>query len=139
MAQLDNITKIIAEEFKKDDRETVQKLAETLNPFMEQVYQSYQKNINFSNLNMDLVRVVVKVNSSGVPLSVTKFSSNLRRIEGNIVINALNKSFSGVYPSGGMFVTCEQNANGLYTVKSVTGIQANNEYQLTLMLIGSDN
>ena len=139
MSKLDNIRRIVAEDFKEEDRETVSKLGDILNSFMDQVYTSFQRNINFDNLNQGLVKVRLKVDSSGVPLATTKFSSDLRRIEGIIVIKATNKTSAGVYPTEGIFISYEQNASGLYTIKSVTGLQASNDYELTLLLIGSDN
>ena len=139
MALLSNIRKIIAEDFKEEDRETISKLGDILNSFMEEVYNSYQKNINFNNLNQELVKVKVKVTSAGIPTITTKFSSNLKRIEGISVINAKNRTSTSVYPTGGILITYEQNSAGLYTIKHVTGIPVSNEFDLVLLLIGSDN
>ena len=137
--KLDNVRRIIVEDFKEEDRETVAKLGDILNIFMEQVYVGLQKNVNFSNLNQDLIKITVKVNSSGTPLATTKFSSVLRRIEGIMVVKAVNKTSAGTYPTGGVVVSFDQNAAGLYTIRNITGLQANSNYELTLVLIGSDN
>ncbi len=138
MSKLSNVRRIVAEDFKPEHREIAEKVGTILNQFMEEVYTSYQKGLNFENFNQELTRITVKTDADGIPTTSTKFSSNLRRISGIIVIQARNQTSSTVFPTEGIFVSYDQNSAGLYTVRHITGIPVGNKFELTLMLIGAD-
>ena len=138
MSQLDSIKRIVKEEFKSEDRETIEKLAFILNSFMTQVIDTVNGKIDFRNLNQEVKTINVVVNSNGVPTTTTKIKHNLlTKIQGIICIDARNLTNTTLYPTNAPFLSFTP-GEGVATIKNITGLQANNKYSLTLILIGKD-
>lgn len=134
---LDNIRRVIVEEFPQEDQQTVAKLATILNHFMENVYNVLNKNVDFTNLNQELIDVIVTVDGSGIPTQVTKFAtSNIRNPQGVIVIRAINKTNSSNYPTSAPFISYTPLGGNLQRINNISGLQASQEYQLRLLVIG---
>ena len=136
MAKLDNVQRIRAEDFPKEQQETVAIFAEILNSFMEQVYDEMNGNINFDNLErtMSIATVKVKVNSSGVPTGGASFKADINKATLGHVVKITNKT-SGAFPSATPFVTFVPSGTNIYTITHITGLVANNEYEIKLLLI----
>lgn len=134
MARLDNVKRIIVEDFPEEDQETIERLAQTLNFFMEQVVNTVNGNLDFENLNRELKTLEVTVDANGVPIQTTKFSTE-STIQGLMVVSATNFTNTAVVPTSQPFVSFVTNSNSLATITRVFGLQANNKYRLTLELI----
>jgi hypothetical protein len=134
--RLDNIRRIITDDYKKEDRDSVGKLGLILNGFMQQIYDGLQKNINFDNLNREALVLTIQVDSTGKPKITTKFSSKLSKVIGITVINCVNNVKSTVYPVSWPGVSFTQINKTVYEIKNISGLLANNDYNLTLELIG---
>lgn len=134
MAKIDNLKRIIKEDFPEEYQELIDKLAFSLNPFLEQLSNAFNKNINNDNLSRETVSITVE-NSSGNLKSPVQFKFNLKsRILGLNIIKAENLTNSNTYPTNAPFISWTINEN-IITVKKVTGIQDNNKYRLTLEII----
>jgi len=137
--KIDNVRRIIVEDFKRDDQDTVAKLAGVLNHFMEQVTEVMTQRVDFQNLNQEIVTIKVTVDGSGVPTLTTKFSSSLNRAQGAVVINARNLTTATNTPTGTPFMTFTPlSASNLYQLNKITGLQASEEYEIKAILIGED-
>lgn len=137
MAQIDNLRRIIAEDFSEEDRQLVSKLGSNLNQFMEQVYEAFQGNIDFSNTNEELSDYEVVVNGSGIPTTTGKFKSDLRRIEGVQVVRATNLTTTGTYPTSAPFLSFTPEGGGIYKVDNISGLSSGDRWRLKLRLVGS--
>ena len=133
--RLDNVRRIVSEDFPKEDRETIIKLADILNAFMEQVYNGFNKNINFDNLNREITQIELQVNSSGVPTVSTKFSSKLKKVSGINVVKVENLTNTGSYPTSGVLVSFTQLNSTVYQINHITGLAVGNKYRIYLELI----
>lgn len=134
--KLNNIKRIIKEDFAKDDREFVDKLSFVLNPFLEQIANIFNKNIDFDNLNQEVITFTVDLDTNGLPKTQTQVKITLKtRIKGLVVINALNLTNDGTFPSGCPFITYSISGD-LLTVQHVTGLPANKRYNLSAVVIG---
>lgn len=123
------------EDFAEDDRELVEKLAFPLNAFFEQVRNLLTKNIDFQNLNMELVTLTVST-VSGVPISQTNFKITLKnRMAGAVCISATNLDVPSNYPVTGPFMSFTQNEK-IVTADHISGLQDNQFYKLVFMVIG---
>lgn len=137
MASLDNIRRLIVEDFPQEDRQTVEKIAVVLNHFMENVYNVVNGNIEFDNLNQEVIDVKVTVDASGVPTQTTKISTeNIRNPQGMLVIRAINSTNRTNYPTSAPFVSYTPIGGNLQRINNISGLQANEEYQLRLLVIG---
>ncbi len=136
IARPPDLRRIDSADFDKTVRPTIDKLAFILNSFMEQTRSAFQGHINFTNLNQQIVTVLVTVDSTGKPLQPTQYKSTLNtQVIGNVCINAVNQTTSGVYPTTAPFINFTINEN-LVTILNISGLQANAQYQLTVLSIG---
>ncbi len=130
-----DVKRIQKEDFDKDDQAVAEKLAYPLNSFMEQVRSAFQKNIDFTNLNMELITFTTEVDSDSLPKSELKFRSTLNtNVAGNIVISAVNLDSTATI-TGAPFLTTSQNGE-IVTVSHITGLPANLKFRLIVLSIG---
>lgn len=135
MARLTNLKRLLKEDFPEDDQEFVDKLAAALNPFLEQINQAFNKNINFDNLSRELITIDVENGTGGKLKTITQFKFSLtNRILGLNIIKVENLTNSSIYPTAAPWISWSPNGN-IITVSQATGIQDNNKYRLTIELI----
>lgn len=134
-----NVKRIIVEDFPKEDQETVSKLGFTINNVFEQLVQIFTKNLTIKdNLNEDLIPVTVSVNASGIPQAETLFKYLLKgKCAGIQVINASNQTAPAIYPTSQPFINFEQITTTTIKINHISGLQANNKYNLTLRVTGT--
>jgi hypothetical protein len=137
MGKLDNVKRIIAEDFKTEDRDLVRKLAFVLNRFMEQVVGIINGDVDFENLAEDIKTFKITVDASGVPTSSDLVRSNVANPSGIDVIRAINKTTTSTYPTNAPFINYRAiSADGkVLKILKITGLQAANEYELTIRVV----
>lgn len=133
--KLNNLKRIVAEDFPAEQQELVSKLAFSLNPILEQLSNAFNKNIDFENLNQEKLSFEVTVDSNGLPTVGTELKYSLRnRPTGMQVVRA--ESLSGsVYPTGTPFITYDFSNNNI-RVLHVAGLPAGKKFRLSIILIG---
>ena len=135
MAQIQGYKRIIVEDFQEKDRDLAGKLAGNINIAFEEIIGALTKNITVGdNLNLNQRTFTVTVDSSGNPVTITKVASNLSSSTAGIsVIRAQNQTTSTVTPTGQPFISFTDNS-GIITINNITGLQASNQYVLTVIL-----
>lgn len=134
--KLNDIKRLSTDDFPRDQAALVSKLAFALNPFLEQISTMFNKNIDFDNLNQEVINVTVELDSSGVPKTLTDIKSNLKtKVRGLVCIRAVNLENDGTFPTNAPFVSYTVLGN-LTRIQHVTGIPANKRYTLTLISYG---
>ena len=133
--KLNNIKRIIEEDFSQDDRLLVRKLSFSLNPFLEQISTLFNKNIDFDNLNQEVINVSVELDALGIPKTQIDIKTSLKtKIKGCHCIRAINLT-NNSYPTSAPFITFTPNGN-LLRINHVAGLPANVKYELSVILIG---
>lgn len=137
MSQPPELTRIRIEDFKPEEQEMVGKLSGSINRFFEQVTNLFTKNVDFDNLNRQIIKVQVQIDGSGNVINnpQAKFTLRANRVQGLTVISATNDNDLTIYPTSAPFVSYTFN-NGIITIQNVSGLQINSSYTLTLELIG---
>jgi archaellum component FlaF (FlaF/FlaG flagellin family) len=136
MAKLDNPQRIVLEDFEDDQRAMAEKIANVLNPFMENVFNILNKNVDLANLKMEVVSFKVRTNASGTPNKTTQFSStNFANTSNGYVVYTKNLTNSTIYPTTAPFVSFVPQGGNIYKVVNVTGLTVNDEYEVRLLLI----
>jgi len=133
MGLLDNLKRLIKEDFPEDVQETIGKIAYVYNSFAEQVVQEVNGNLDFNNLAMDTVCYTVTV-ASGVPVGNNLVKSTVNNPSGILVIKATNLTTSATYPTTAPFVSFAP-SNNILKIKNISGLQDNNKYTLKLLII----
>jgi hypothetical protein len=133
-----DIKKIQKEDFEADMQDTIEKLAFPINSFMEQTRNALDGNIDFNNLNEEIITLDISVNASGIPIVITKYVSNIRtRVIGHNVISVVSvNNPQTVFATNQPFINYTQNAN-LVTINNITGLPANERFRLTVRSIGA--
>lgn len=136
MARIPDIRRLDKSDFDKDSQDLIDKLAFPLNSFMEQTRAAFQKNIDFTNLNQEVILLSVIVDDVGTPVQKTQYKSTLNtRVLGNTCIAAVNTTTAGAFPVGQPFLTFAQDAT-IVTVTNIKGLEAGQRYTLTILSIG---
>lgn len=129
-----NKLKINAEDYSEDNQEDIAKLADIYNPFVDELENIINGNIDFENLNQKVFTIDVTVDSSGIPLQGGKFNlSNNNQPKGFLVINAKNLTSNSVFPDSCPFIIFTPTGTGIIQINKITGLPANNKYRLTVI------
>lgn len=136
MAKLQGLKRILLEDFEEKDRPLVGKIAYSVNTAIEDIQYAMNKNLSIED-NLSIVKkdITITVDASGIPTSTTIIKSGLASTcQGMQVIKATNLTTSTTSPTGTPFITFSDNS-GNVTISKVTNLQANNKYQLRVLLI----
>jgi D-alanyl-D-alanine carboxypeptidase len=125
---------IRVEDFPKEQEEMIKTLASLLNSYLEDVHSAFSNNIDFNNLNQQVVTFNVTLNSSGVPKSKIELKSTLKsKIQGILCIRAVGNN----YPSANPLISFTySSSNNSVTVMHIAGLAADIDYNLSVILIG---
>lgn len=130
-----SLKRLVAEDFDKDQQPLIQKLAFVYNPMVDQLNVMFNRNVDFNNLNQQVVNITTTVDSSGVPVSLLQVITTLNtQVQGTICINAINQTDSTLL-TGGISITFTR-VGKLLTFTQITGLPAGKEFDLTVILIG---
>lgn len=111
------------EDFNPDEKELINKLGDVINSFQDDVYRQLNGNIDFDNLNRQIVEnVTIKINSSGVLVNAPQLKVTVKtRVRGLNVVSAINSTNSSTYPTNAPFISYTVNGN-ILTITNVTGL-----------------
>jgi len=132
--KLNNITQIKAEDFSKDDQRMAERLGLILNPFMRQVVEITDNRIDFENRVENFIQVEISVDSSGTPVLNDKINVGKSRIRGLQVIAAFNLNSVSGFPTQSPFISYSVLSGGLIQINNITGLRANEKYQLNIVV-----
>jgi hypothetical protein len=132
--QLSNVRRIVVEDFPKDQRQTVEKLATIINSFMEETVALSQKNIDFENLNRSKVMVELTVDASGTPSGVTQINTQLSSYSGNKIIDVQNL-VGGANVVSAPYLDCTYLGNGVVRINKIYGLNPGKKSRITFEFI----
>jgi hypothetical protein len=133
--KITNIKRIVKEDFKAEDRELIEKLSFVLNPILEQLNNAFNKNIDFDNLNRELITFEVTLDAQGIPTSTLEIKSGLKgKCRGLNVMSVTNLT-DNTLPTGAPFITFGLNGNNIQ-IQHITGLVANKKYRIVMESIG---
>lgn len=136
MGRIPDIKRIQKSDFEEKYQALIEKLSFPINSFFEQTRSALDHNIDFTNLNQEVITLDIVVDANGVPTTDTKYRSSLKtKVLGHSTINALNISGQAGFPTGQPFITFSQTSN-LVSILNVTGLPADTKYRLIVLSIG---
>lgn len=133
--QLNNVRRIVVEDYKQDHRETVAKLAEILNSFMEEVTQLSQGNIGIENLTRNIVKFDLIVDALGNPMGVSQMNIGLSSYSGKNIIDIQSLS-GGANVISAPYLDCSYQGNGLVKIHRFLGLPPGKKVRITIEFIG---
>lgn len=142
MPKIEAPKRVRAEDYSPEDRKLISTIAPSINDFQESVYQLVNGNLDIGdNLSQNIVDVIVRRDSAASPASslttMPQVKTNLRRkVRGIQCINAVRLDpGTPNSPETQPFITFTINTVELITIQKVTGLQADSQYSLTILLI----
>jgi len=133
--KLDSVKRIVKEEFKEEDQDTIDRLSYILNSFMDSTIKAINGNLSIENFTQEVKTVDIIVDSNGKPKINSKIKFGLtNKIAGIHCIKAENLTNPTIYPLATPFLNYSVNGQ-LIQVSHVAGIQAEQKYRLTLLII----
>jgi hypothetical protein len=138
MAQPPNIRRIRSEDFDKEDQGLVQKLAYAINEFMDQTIFVLDGRVDSRNLNQQIVDINVRTDGAGDLINPPSIRTTVNgKVIGLTVINATNLNNPNTIPTSQPFLQFTLVTNGV-NILQASGLQANSEYRLKVLLIGDN-
>lgn len=136
MALLDTPRRLLLDNISEENREDFRKFSEIYNYFIEQVTNTVNGQLDYQNLTKVLVTVDVTVDTNGNPILGGSFSAPQGMV-GHKVLRADNLTNPNTFPTSAPFMTftASNSGNGIYNIKNVTGLPANNKFRLLVELI----
>lgn len=134
MAQLTNVRRIVVEDFPAESRETVGKLASTLNNFMEEVTELSRNAVDYDNLARTKIVFEVTVDASGRPQGISQINIGLSSYSGKILIDVQGISPADVVLSA-PWLDCTHQGNGLVRINRILGLPAGKKMRVTVEFI----
>jgi hypothetical protein len=134
MAIIQSPRRIIVEDFPKEDRAVAERLASSLNIFMDEVYRTLSKNLNITdNLNQDIKIIKVTIaDTLGTLKYPVSFQNNLKtKLAGIHVIRSIGKLVDST-----PFIDFTENS-GVVKINNIKGLATDTEYQLVILTIGN--
>lgn len=123
-------------DYDEENREVVGKMADSLNPSIEPLYNLANNRISLiDNVACVVKDITVTVGSDGIPLTATGIALGtiVQKVLGSEVIYALNQTSATVYPTAQPFITFTQNGS-TFEVNHVAGLPANNQFLLRVVV-----
>ncbi len=137
MAKVSGFQRLVKENFPAKYRDLVDSFY-SLNNALEQIV-NILNNANVTvtdNLNQQYKTIITTVDTTGKPTQSLTFKSTLStKTQGIIVISATNLTNSSTYPIATPFVSWSDNS-GTVTINNISGLQAKQNYSLTLLTTG---
>lgn len=133
MARIPNYRRISTGDFSADNSQDMGQLAEILNPFMRDVTDVINGQIDFENLNQNIIQFEVTVDSNGVPQNKQVNVGN-STFNGFSVINARNVTNPSIYPTGQPFISAVPTGSQVVNVNNISNLPANNKFLLTVIV-----
>lgn len=133
MSRIDEPRRLNVDEFPEDSRETISRLSEYYNYFVEQVTNAINGNIDYDNRKEKLIELLITTDTSGQPTPQLKFVQDAGLI-GTSVIRVDNLTNASIYPESHPFMSFSTSGDGVYTVTNITGLRASTKYRVVIEL-----
>lgn len=133
--QISNVRRIIVEDYKEEDRDTVAKLATVLNSFMEETVTLTRNKIDFDNLNRSLVVLDVTIDANGAAKGLDKINTKLSTYSGNKIVNVQNLQ-GGANVTSAPYLDCTPLGGNLVRINKFHGLPTNKKLRISIEFIG---
>lgn len=127
--KLPSFRQLYSADYPSKYKDLIDILSISLNNGITVLYQALNNGLTLrDNLNATVKDVTVTVDANGIPTSSTAFTLRATtQLDGVMVLSANNQTNSTTYPTSGVFINGNQNAN-IFTITHITGLQANQQY-----------
>lgn len=134
--KISGFKRITSDDVQSEYKQLADKLANSLNPFAEEVVTAINGRLDVVNLNQKYKEFSFLVDSSGLPTQDLVFKSDIvGRVKGIDIQYLENVTNVNTYPTAAPFITWSE-SGGLITIKHVTGLQTLNKWKMRVLVKG---
>lgn len=132
--KLPTFRRLISSDYEKQFQKLIDTLSISLNNGIEVLYEALNGDLTLrENLSCTVKDVTVTVDINGKPLQTASFTLNsTAKVDGAIVIQALNQTNTTHFPLAGVFVSGAQ-SSGTFIINNIAGLQPNEQYVLRIV------
>ena len=130
--QIPNSRRITVEDYQKDHRDTVSKLANSLNTFMDDVVDLTRKNIGADNLNRHIVKMDITVDGSGNPIGVSQMNIGLKTFTGKNILDIQSLVAGKPNVISAPYIDVTYQGNGIVRINKIYGVAANTKVRIVI-------
>lgn len=132
--KLPSFKRLFSSDFPSEFKSLIDTLSSSLNTGIEVLYQALDNRITLrENISCTVKDITVIVSANGTPSQGSSMKLNTtNRVDGCIVISALNQTNSASYPTAAVFISFTQSSNTL-NITNITGLQAGQTYSLRVV------
>lgn len=137
---LPSFRRLFSSDFPNQFKALIDTLGVSLNNGIEVLYQALNNGLTLEdNINCTIKPITLTVDATGKPTQNSAILLNTtNKVDGCVVLNALNQTNSATFPSGGVFISWSQSGSQL-NLNNITGLQANQSYTLTVVAFQQDS
>lgn len=133
--RLYNNTKINASDYPEETQQTMDQFGELYNLFVDEVENILNKNIDFENLNQEMLTIDVQVNDKGIPTLGGRINLPTKpQPKGMQVIRAINLTNTSKYVNSHPFISYVPQGTGIISLLNITGLDAGDKYRITIII-----
>lgn len=130
--QIPNSRRITVEDYQEDHRDTVSKLANSLNTFMDDVVDLTRKNIGADNLNRHIAKIDITVDASGSPIGVSQMNIGLRTFTGKNILDIQSLVAGKPNVISAPYIDVTYQGNGIVRINKIYGVPANTKVRIVI-------
>lgn len=132
--KLPSFRRLFSSDFPAQFKQLIDTLSVSLNNGIEVLYEALNNQITLrDNISCTVKDITLAVNANGVPTQNSSIKLNTtNKVEGCVVISAINQTNSATYPSSGVFISFTQNSNTLI-INNIAGLQPGQQYTLRVV------
>ena len=134
MGKLDNVKRVVKEDYDEKYHDLIGKLAFVLNSFMEQVTTQINGCIDFDNLAQDIVTFKITVDTCGVPVANEQIRSSVTNPRGILVISAEDIDDLDRFDSLPFIHFTAGSSGQVIKIKQIYGLIEDRPYNLTVVV-----
>lgn len=124
-------------DYDKESQPLVEQISGSVNNGFDVVYEALNGKLTFNDNFLGTIKsFTVTVGANGVPTQSTIINFDFNgRVAGVLPINSVNLVNSNIYPTSGINVGFTATTSSI-TINNVAGIQPNQPYQITIIILG---
>lgn len=136
--KLPSFKRLLKTDYAQQFQQMIETLSYSINNAVEALNNALSNNVSLQDNVLCTVKTfTVQVDSTGAPTTSTTFPLTFTgTCLGISLINIINSTTSGSYPTGGVTVSFSQTKNGIQ-INNITGLIAMNNYSVTIVAWGS--
>lgn len=135
--KLPSFRRLYKTDFAQEFQALVDQLSVSINIGIENMYDVLNRKLTLrDNMLCTVKEIDVTVDPARAPTTTTSFPLDISgRIDGVVVLSAVNLTTTGMYPSSGVFISWTQTQNGVL-INNITGLQNGQKYRLRVVAFG---